>query len=159
MDKKRIIQKLIDKTQAELKKAEESSNSTRELNQAPDMKQEGKYDTRAIEAGYLAGAQMRRVEELKLDIQMLEEIEVQDFSKDDEIAVSALVELKHKNRIQTYFLSTTAGGSFLELGGKAIMVISVFSPIGDAMLGLKVGDDFELQTAKETKEYEIISLN
>jgi transcription elongation GreA/GreB family factor len=89
---------------------------------------------------------------------MLEEIPVRDFSREDEVAIGALVELEFNRASRWYFVSTTAGGTMLNIEGRAILVISVFSPIGDAILGLKVGDEAELESQGQTRVYKVKSL-
>lgn len=61
--KKRIVDTLINKVKEDIKQAEAASDSASEYVKEGDIKSDGKYDTRGIEAGYLAGAQQRRVEE------------------------------------------------------------------------------------------------
>ena len=123
------------------------------------MKQEGKYDTRAIEAGYLAGAQAKRVEELKLEVQMIEELPVREFASSEAAAVGALVKLLHNETERLYFLSSTAGGSMLNIDGTPILVISVFSPIGAGAVNLEVGESFELETPSGSRIYELTEIS
>jgi transcription elongation GreA/GreB family factor len=99
----------------------------------------------------------RKHQELKLEIQILEEVDIDQSQKLGEISIGALVELEHSNQRRKYFLIPTAGGTILNVNGEAILVVSVFSPIGDALLGLKAGDDFEVETPKETRNYQILS--
>lgn len=157
--KQKIYDHLLAKIEADIKEAEQVNDSANAYKNSEDMKQEGKYDTRAIEAGYLAGAQAKRLEELKLEKRLLESMDIKQFQDSDEIAAGALIELEINSTTQTYFLSNTAGGSMLQVDGKTIMIISVFSPIGDAALSLKVGDSFELETPKEVREYQIKSIS
>lgn len=124
-----------------------------------EFKAESKYDTRALEASYLASAEAKRVEELKLEIQILEEVETENSKRLGEIAIGALVELAYSGRNMLYFLIPTAGGTMLKSGVDTVVVVSVFSPIGDAMLGLKVGEEFEVETPKETRTYKIVSFH
>ncbi|MFT6067792.1 MAG: transcription elongation GreA/GreB family factor [Bacteriovoracaceae bacterium] len=158
MKKEKILKILIKNVQNELDGLKAAYDSTHSLMTAPDMKSEGKYDTRGIEAGYLAGAQKARVTELETDIQMLEEIKPRSFKTTDEVAIGALVELKLNDHKKKYFISPTAGGTMLEVEGESILVISVFSPIGSEVLSLKVGDNFELETKSTPREYEIIGI-
>ncbi len=159
MNKSEIKKKLIESVNKDLSSIKESCESACAYKNTDDMKQEGKYDTRSIEAGYLAGAQLKRLEELKLKLKMLEDIELRSFKKNDEIAIGALVELEINQRTQKYFISPTAGGTLLNIDNQAVLVISVFSPIGDAILSLKNGDYFELETPKEIKNYSIRSVS
>lgn len=150
--KKTIKTSLVNKLENELKKIEEAAKSSREYAIADDLKSEGKYDTRAIEASYIASAEARRVEEIKLDLQMIQEMEINP-SRHLEMGSLALIE--HNSRDQFYFLSPTMGGEMLNVDGKMILVISVFSPIGSEAMNLECGDSFEVETPKESRVYKI----
>lgn len=155
--KKQILDELISRARVELAGLEESAKSNRDFATDPEFKAESKYDTRGLEASYLASAEAKRVEELKLEIQILEEVDVDQSKKLGEISIGALVELEHGNQKRKYFLIPTAGGTIVKVDDEAVLVVSVFSPIGDALLGLKSGDDFEVETPKETRNYQILS--
>ena len=154
IDKKKIVESLIEKLTHELSEVESAAKSTKDLAQAPDMKSEGKYDTRAIEAAYLAGAQNKRVEEIKLDLQMLEDLAI-SIEPATKMQLGSLGLIACNGHERFYFLSTTSGGSMLMIDNHPILVISVFSPIGDAALGHSMGDIFEVETPKETRFYKI----
>lgn len=158
MDKRLIIEKLVHNVKRDLELATDAQESSSSFKFESDMKQESKYDTRSIEAGYLAQGQAKRVEELKLELKLIEEIPLHSFSPDDEIAVGALLDIELNKRKKLYFLSTTAGGTVLDINGEIVLVISVFSPIGSSVMGLKVGDDFELETQAGVREYKIRSV-
>jgi transcription elongation GreA/GreB family factor len=155
IDKKKIVEKLIENLQNELREVEGAAKSTRDLATQDDLKSEGKYDTRAIEASYLASAQQKRVEEIKIDIQMLEEIEIQN-SKNLQMGSLALIE--HNGNQRYYFLTTTAGGTMLAVDDLTILVISVFSPLGNSALGLEAGESFEVETPKELRTYQVLEV-
>lgn len=155
--KKLIIEELIQRARVELAGLEASAKSNRDFATDQEFKAESKYDTRALEASYLASAEAKRVEELKLEIQILEEVDVDASSKLGEISIGALVELSHQNQKRLYFLIPTAGGTVIKVQDEAVMVVSVFSPIGDALMGLKSGDEFEVETPKETRSYQVLS--
>ena len=153
MQKKIIIKSLIDAVIKELDSIKLAAQTTKDHRQSDDLRSEGKYDTRSIEAGYLAVGQMQRLEELKLELQMLEEIPCRDFPPTDQIGIGALVEIEFNNQSRHYFISPTAGGTMLRIGDETVLVISVFSPIGNQVIDLKKCDTFELQTPKELRTY------
>lgn len=157
--KKRIVEQLIKTVQQEIDAATQASESASSYVRDGDIKSEGKYDTRGTEAGYLAGAQQRRVEELKLELQLLEEIPVRDFAADEEVSIGALVDIEFKGQTRKYFVAPTAGGTMLNISGTPILVISTFSPIGDAVFSTHVGDEFELETPSETRTYRVVSIS
>lgn len=155
--KELILAELLKRMKEELAQVEAAAGVQKEFATDQEFKAESKYDTRALEASYLASAEARRVEELKLDIQMLEEVDLKASEKLGEISIGALVELQHQNQKRNYFLIPTAGGTLLSINNEPVLVVSVFSPIGDALLGLKAGEEFEVETPKETRNYQIIS--
>ena len=158
LDKRKILKELTNKAQKELKAAQEAYNSSHQHVTDEDLKSEGKYDTRSVEAGYLASAQKGRVEERQLEIQLLDEI-VLDHDP-QHIGVGSLVELLHNNQKRLYFISSTSGGTPLLIDGSPILVISAFSPIGEQAIGLEKGESFEVVLNNtQTREYEVISIH
>lgn len=155
--KKEILDELIRRSREELAGLEASAKSNRDFATDQEFKAESKYDTRALEASYLASAEAKRVEELKLEIQILEEVDVDASKKLGEISIGALVELLHGEQKRLYFLIPTAGGTIIKVKDEAVLVVSVFSPIGDALMGLKAGDEFEVETPKETRTYQVLN--
>jgi len=158
MNKKQILAKLVSVAKKDLELAIEAQESASSFKFESDMKQESKYDTRSIEAGYLSSAQTKRVEELKLELKLIEETPFYEYQDGDEIALGALLEIEVNKLKKNYFLASTAGGTMLEIDGKVVLVISLFSPIGNAVIGLKSGDVFELETKTGQREYKICSV-
>ena len=157
--KKLLLDELIKRSKIELAELEEAAKSNRDFATDQEFKAESKYDTRALEASYLASAESKRVEELRLEIQILEEVDLESSRKLGEVSIGALVELLYQDQKRFYFLIPTAGGTLLKVQEEAVLVVSVFSPIGDALLGLKAGDSFEVETPKETRSYRVLSFS
>jgi transcription elongation GreA/GreB family factor len=155
--KEKIISELLRKVRDELSGVQESLDSSKNLATDQEFKAEGKYDTRALEASYLASAESKRVEELKLEIQILQEVDLNASQRLGEISIGALVELSFNHQVRKYFLIPTSGGSMIEVEGETVLVVSVFSPVGDALMGLKAGDEFEVETPKENRHYKVLS--
>ncbi|MCB9062193.1 MAG: hypothetical protein H6622_11790 [Halobacteriovoraceae bacterium] len=150
MDKQRIKDQLLSKFQLDLSKAKESLNTTQDFLKSDDLAQESKYDTRSIEAGYLADGQRKRIEEIEQDIQL-----IQDITTDlcHSVAIGSLV-LLEINKIQKwYYYSPTSGGTILTIDGHPVVVISVFSPIGAQSVGLAEKDSFEVEHNNDVREY------
>ncbi len=152
INKQKLLDQLVALLKSEQSELEDAAKSSRDLATQADLKSEGKYDTRAIEASYLAGAQQKRVEEIKLDIQMLEEMELSVSKK---IQLGSLAQIEHRGAERFYFITSTSGGTMLSVDGATVLVISVFSPLGNAALSLEVGESFEVETPKELRQYNI----
>ncbi len=101
----------------------------------------------------MAQAQEVRVEELKQDLSMIKEIEVEHRSS--HIELGSLTLLEQNGRDVWYFISSALGGTMLNIDDYLILVISVFSPVGSEALNLEVGDTFEVETPKENRLYRI----
>jgi transcription elongation GreA/GreB family factor len=157
--KREILDELLHRARQELSILETSAISHREFATDQEFKAESKYDTRALEASYLASAELKRVEELKLEIQILEEVDVNQTQKLGEISIGALVDLSHQGQSRLYFLIPTAGGTLIKIQDTTVLVVSVFSPLGDALLGLKAGEEFEIETPKDTRLYRVVSFS
>ena len=158
MNKSEILLKLEELLLKNIEKAEEIFRSSYEYTTKGDIKSDGKYDTRATEAGYLAGAQKRRVEELKNDLNRLRGLPIKAFSSDQGVAVGALMELECEKRVSHYFISPSSGGETLKIEETSIQIISHNSPISIAAFGFNQEDSFELETPRGLKVYYIVSL-
>jgi transcription elongation GreA/GreB family factor len=157
MDKKLILNMLRNQTLHQLDEAEKAYAKTAEYTKSDDLKAESKYDTRGVEAGMLAGAQRKRVEELKQDLELLDAIPINDESK-TEIMLGSMVEMEINKNRRKYFVSSCAGGTLLQVNGEPVLVISVFSPMGVEMVGLSVQDTFILETNSGEREHLILSI-
>jgi transcription elongation GreA/GreB family factor len=153
--KRQLLDELIKKMKSELATLEDAAKANKDFATDQEFKAESKYDTRSLEASYLAQAEAQRAEDIKLDIQMLEEVDI-ETSKEGGIGIGSLVELLHKDQARQYFLIPTAGGTLVNLDGQSILVVSAFSPLGGALIGLKEGEVFEVETPKETRTYKVL---
>jgi len=151
LPKEKLISALKEKIEDELEEIKKAYKSSHDLATSSEMKSEGKYDTRSIEAGYLAGAQQKRVQELELELGLLDEININHLP--DTVSVGSVVEIEYNNLSRLYFISSTGGGSFLSVEGVTIIVISAFSPIGAEVIGLASGDQFEVEHKNESRQY------
>ena len=74
VDKEDIRQALLGELSSQLSVLEKAVKAARDATTHADAKQEGKYDTRAIEAGYIAGAQAERLASLQSLIRYVENV-------------------------------------------------------------------------------------
>src|SRR3954468_2519424 len=66
-------------------------------------KAENKYDTRGLEAAYLAGGQARQARELLDSIAVYETLAMRDFGPGDPIDLTALVEVESDGAKSSFF--------------------------------------------------------
>ena len=156
MIKVKIVEFLENKLKNELQAiADIAENSKKEATHS-DMKPESKYDTRAIEASYLAGAQAKRVFEIIRDLDELQSLEIEKTH--EQASIGSVLTLDYNNFESHYFISPTTGGFFVQIENKSYMILGINSPIAQASIGLQAGESFEVETPKEIREYTITGL-
>lgn len=153
-NKSLLLEELKSRIKRELEQAKEAFDTTRKHATDEELKADGKYDTRSIEAGYLAGAQKKRVDELELELGLLDEVNIDH--KPDKVSVGSMVSLEHNNQVRLYFISSTSGGSMIKVEGQVVLVISAFSPIGSEVIGLEVEDSFEVEVSEGSPPREYV---
>lgn len=109
----------------------------------PGSKAEGKYDTRSLEASYLASGQARQVEEMASALQRLESTDLPEFGPADPVGAGALVDVILGGESCYFLLSPVAGGMELQYEGRELTLLTPESPLYQKMLGLEVGDELE----------------
>jgi transcription elongation GreA/GreB family factor len=144
MNKRAIIQKITDKLVAELEVYFRAAHASRTEATHESSKAENKYDTRGLEASYLARGQSKQAAELEAAIAEFEKLGTKKFAAGDAIAVGALVELQHGGEQSIYFVGPRAGGTEVMHDRKEILVITPQSPLGEQLLGKKSGDQPQL---------------
>lgn len=106
----------------------------------PDSKAESKYDTRSLEASYLAAGQARQVDELADAVRVFETLTLPDFAAEDVIDAGALVELEIRGETSLLLLVPAAGGMVIEQDGQEITLLTPSSALYQKLLGMRAGD-------------------
>ena len=109
----------------------------------PGSKAEGKYDTRSLEASYLAAGQARQVDELAAAVRTFDALILPDFEMDDAIDAGALVEVELQGESSWYLLVPTSGGTIIEHDGMEITLLTPASTLYQNLLGLHRGESLE----------------
>ena len=123
-----------------------------------ESKAEDKYDTRGLEASYLAGAQAERASEIEAAISIYSNLKARDFSLDDPVALTALVEVEVDGKEALYFVGPEGGGTKLRMEGRDIIVITPKAPLGKRLIGKVVHDEFNFSAGWNLRYYTILSI-
>jgi transcription elongation GreA/GreB family factor len=158
MNKRAIIKKITEKLIGELEVYFRAAQFSRAEATHESNKAENKYDTRGLEASYLARGQSRQAAELEAAIAEFEKLGARKFADGDEIAVGALVELEHGGESSFYFVGPRAGGTEVVQDKKEILVITPQSPLGEQLMGKKSGDAWQLKLGREMRAAKILSV-
>ncbi len=109
----------------------------------PGSKAEGKYDTRSLEASYLAAGQARQVEELAEALRIFETLVLPEFGMDERIDAGALVEVDQAGETSFYLLVPAAGGLEVSHEGMEVTLLTPASALYQKLAGMGVGDSLE----------------
>lgn len=152
---KAIVSQLISELEVYLRAAQAAhAEATHEQSKA-----ESKYDTRGLEASYLARGQSRQAAEMQAAIQEFEAMQPRAFGKGELIDVGAIVELEQGKERMVYFIGPRAGGTEVTLDNREILVITPQSPLGSQLVGKKQGDRLQLTIAGTRNQYRVVAVS
>ena len=158
MDKTKLVQTFARHLAEELDAIKAAARATLEAATHEESRPENEYDTRAIEASYLAGAQAKRAGEIDEVLSLFTHLTIRDFGRKDPISATALVTLE-SGRKKTHVLVMPKGGGFhVDCDEKNVQIITPHSRLGEAILGLTAGDFAEVEIAGDVKEYKIVAV-
>jgi hypothetical protein len=121
-------------------------------------KAEHKYDTRGLEAAYLAGAQARQAGEVEATIADIDKLSRKPFVAGSGADVGALIELGSGKERLWYFLANRGGGTEVKVGKEELLILTPQSPLGERLVGKKPGERIELQLPGVNDKYEVLSV-
>ena len=140
MEKSIIVNLVRDAVKAKYEQMLEAARETCAGVTDPENKAENKYDTRGLEASYLAAGQGEQVEALAEAVQMFQPTAFPNFEESDGVGPGALVETKIGDERLFYLLAPKAGGITCEYEGCEVTVLTPEAPLRQKILGLKAGD-------------------
>ena len=135
-----MFQNLAIEIDLQLKLVSEAAQKTLDMATHEESKPENKYDTRGLEASYLARAQTERVLDLKSIRDRISNLKVQYFGSSQKIALTALIELESKGKRIWLLMLPKGGGHSFKHENILVKVITPESPLGSQLLGKSVDD-------------------
>ena len=138
---------LLEQIRAELRaQLERLSKAAIEAHAAatdPGSKAEGKYDTRSLEASYLAAGQARQVDELAEAVRIFETLVLPVFGMEDAIDAGALVEVDLAGETAFFLLVPASGGLVIPHEAWEITLLTPASGLYRKLLGMRPGDSID----------------
>lgn len=157
-EKQKIIQTICNQLEQDLIVLKAAALATYDAAINEESKPENEYDTRGLEASYLAGAQAKRVADTEELIYTYRNTPLKEFTISEAISSTALVEVEFQGRRSFIFIVPKGGGQILNVDSKLIQTVTPSSPLGESLLGLKVGEIAHLEAGAQVREYKILSL-
>jgi hypothetical protein len=131
VNKQALVKKIIAQLEEELDLYFRAARAAHAEATHEQSKAENKYDTRGLEASYLARGQSRHAAELGQAIKQFAALPVRQFTSKEPIDVGAVVELEMKSERTWYFVGPCAGGTEVLHEKKSVLVITPKSPLGE----------------------------
>ena len=155
MDKRAVIQLVVTQIEKDLAALITATKATHAEATDEQNKAENKYDTRGLEASYLAHGQSRQVVELLKAKQEFESLSTAEALPNQPIDVGALMTLRSGNIDTVYLLGPKAGGIEVSYEGCLITVITPQSPLGQQLIGKVQGQSVALPSDPGRKQLQI----
>ncbi len=159
MRKTQLIQEVIASLSQSLAVLEKAARASHAEATHESSKAESKYDTRGLEAAYLAGGQARQAKEIMDSIELYRALPLKDFSAKDPIDLTALVELEVDATRALYFIGPRNGGLEVECQRKEVTVITPQSPLGQNLMGKTAGQRWTAKLGGAVTKYHIVSVS
>lgn len=159
MKKAALLKKIVAALKENLGVLDKAAQTSRAEATHESSKAESKYDTRGLEAGYLASGQARQAREILESIKIYEALPLHDFGPDEPVNLTALVSLEVDGSPSWYFVGPKNGGLEIEHSGEEILVITPHSPLGENLIGRQAGARWTAKLGGATLKYHLVSVS
>ena len=139
MNKPALVAAILTHLDRELDRYLQGASEARAAATDGESRAENKYDTRGLEASYLARGQSIQAREIAAARRQFAALETRAFGPGEAVTLGALVELAGGGERLWYFLGPAAGGTEIMHEGREVLVITPGSPLGRELLGQTPG--------------------
>lgn len=150
-----MIAALIAQLRTELAALEQVTRMAVDEATGAESRAENKYDTRGLEASYLAAGQGERVVALR---RLVGWLATPPPARAFRVGLGSLIELDEAGRTRWAILLPDGGGTRARLDGGEVMVLTPDSPLGRELLGREPGDEVEVPQGSSVRTWSIESL-
>lgn len=142
MDKQQLRELVCQRLETDLALLVAAADDARRAATHEESRAENKYDTRGLEASYLAAGQSRRVEEIRQALAAWRSLELRDYDDELGIQLGVLISLQDRQgQRQLLLLGPDGAGLKLKGADGEILLITAQAPLGRALLGQGPGDE------------------
>lgn len=139
--KSQLRDQVIQQLESDLAGLKKAAAETHAVSHDEENKQESKYDTRSIEASYLADAQAGQAKSIEEGIYKLRNLNLTDDP--DTAILGSIVILSADDEDYQFFLLPAGGGITLEYENLPLTVVTPESPIGEKIMASSIADELE----------------
>jgi len=156
--KKLLIEAFILQLETDLVAMKESARANHEAATHEESKAENEYDTRGLEAAYLAGAQAKRAGEIDEVLALFKTMSFKAFQPKDPVQAGALIAVEVDGKPSRLLMMPKGGAVRLQFQGENIQIVTPASSLGEALLGQRAGDTVEFEVGDQLRECELIAV-
>ncbi|MEI8233689.1 MAG: transcription elongation factor GreAB [Verrucomicrobiota bacterium] len=150
-----LIQKIVASLDAELALLAQSARAAHEEATHEQSRAENKYDTRGLEASYLARGQSRQAAETLAAREEFAALKARGFGPEEAIDLGAVVELESQGGQALYFIGPRAGGTEIVHQKRTVVVMTPQSPLGSQLVGRKQGERILIEIGRTRAAYRV----
>jgi len=158
MSKTPLLKQIIASLSESLNVLEKAARASHAEATHESSKAENKYDTRGLEAAYLAGGQARQAKDLMDSLKIYGALTLKDFARVEPIDLTALVELDSDGTRSSYFIGPKNGGLEIEFQGQEVTVLTPQSPLGQVLMGKKAGQHWTTRLGGSMIKHRVVSV-
>ena len=158
MNKRALIEKIVKQLTSDLEGYLRAARAAHAEATHEQSRAENKYDTRGLEASYLARGQSKQAAEIEAAIEAFGKLDGRAFAPGEPVDLGALVELEGAGERTIYFIGPKAGGTEVVHQKREVLVITPASPLGEQLMGRKQGEFLQMTIAGATNKYLVASV-
>ena len=158
MNKRALIEKIVKQLTSDLEGYLRAARAAHAEATHEQSRAENKYDTRGLEASYLARGQSKQAAEIEAAIEAFGKLDGRAFAPGEPAELGALVELEGAGERTIYFIGPKAGGTEVIHQKREVLVITPASPLGEQLMGRKQGESLQMKIAGATNKYLVVSV-
>lgn len=158
MDKTLLLKQIVIRLGENLEVLERAARASHTEATHESSRAESKYDTRGLEAAYLAGGQARQAREIMDSIKLYQSFNLRDFAAGEPIDLSAVVKLKTRDATALYFIGPKNGGLEVDHDGEEVTVVTPHSPLGQNLIGKKSGESWTEKSGGSVVKFQIVKV-
>lgn len=155
MNKSQLLKEIVAALGESLEVLERAARASHTEATHESSRAESKYDTRGLEAAYLAGGQARQARDIMDSMKLYSSLATRDFAAGDLIDLTAVVKLETDGAPALYFIGPKSGGVEVNFKGEEITVITPQSPLGQNLVGKKAGQGWTAKVGGSTVKYRV----
>jgi hypothetical protein len=158
MNKTLLLKEIVARLNENLAVLENAARASHDEATHESSRAESKYDTRGLEAAYLAGGQARQAKEILDAIKLYQSLPMRNFVAGDLIDLTAVVKLDADGSPAMYFIGPKSGGLEVPFDGDEIVVVTPQSPMGQNLIGKKAGQRWSAKPGAPILKYHILKV-